>query len=83
MGDDVGFFQAAVDRAVKEKKNVYFPVGHYRLASGLTIHNPQGTTLEGADGIAANLDDALKTEGRDRKLEEARKQRQICRQQAA
>lgn len=53
---DDAALQAAVDRALKERKNVYFPVGHYRLARGLTLHNPQGITLEGADGENTVLD---------------------------
>ena len=53
---DDAALQAAVDRAIKEKRNVYFPAGHYCLARGMVVRNPAGITLEGADGEQTVLD---------------------------
>ncbi|HPA16312.1 MAG TPA: hypothetical protein PLU30_01100 [Verrucomicrobiae bacterium] len=48
--------QAVVTRAIREKCNVYFPAGHYRLMAGLAVTNPSGTVLEGAGGADTTLD---------------------------
>lgn len=48
--------QQAVTRALKEKRNVFFPAGHYRLMTGLTVAGPEGIVLEGASGGQAVLD---------------------------
>ncbi len=48
--------QQAVARALKEKRNVFFPAGHYRLMTGLTVASPEGIVLEGASGGQAVLD---------------------------
>lgn len=48
--------QAAIDRALAERKNVYLPVGHYRLSSGLNVENPSGTVIAGHDGENTVLD---------------------------
>lgn len=53
---DDAAIQAAVDRGIQEKKHVYFPPGHYRLAAGITVANPMGITLEGPNGVDAVLD---------------------------
>ncbi len=42
--------QATVAQAVKEKRNVFIPAGHYRLTSGLSVSNPSGTVIEGVGG---------------------------------
>jgi hypothetical protein len=42
--------QTAVTQAVKEKRNVFIPAGHYRLTSGLSVSNPSGTVIEGVGG---------------------------------
>ncbi|MDD5523309.1 MAG: hypothetical protein PHI84_21020 [Kiritimatiellae bacterium] len=53
--DDVAL-QTAIDRAVKEKKNLHVPVGRYRLAHGLTVRNAAGITIEGANAVDTVLD---------------------------
>jgi hypothetical protein len=53
---DSDALQVVVSRAVREKRNVFFPAGHYRLISGLTVANPAGTVLEGASGAESVLD---------------------------
>ncbi len=48
--------QAVIDHAISAKKNVYFPVGHYRLIHGLCVNDAGGLTLEGASGVDTVLD---------------------------
>lgn len=48
--------QAAITRALREKRHVYFPPGHYRLTGSLSVPNPSGIVLEGADGANTVLD---------------------------
>ncbi len=48
--------QAAIDRALKEKRNVYVPNGWYRLTRGLNVENAQGITLQGDSGEQTVLD---------------------------
>jgi hypothetical protein len=48
--------QAAVDRAVKEKRNVYVPIGHYRLAHGITVTGAAAITIEGQSAVDTVLD---------------------------
>lgn len=51
--------QAAVMRAIRERKNVFIPAGHYRLMNGLSIDRPQGLVFEGAGGGLTLLDISL------------------------
>jgi len=44
---DSGPLQRAFDRAVGERRNIYIPIGHYRLSSGLVLNNPDGLSVEG------------------------------------
>ncbi|OGV64067.1 MAG: hypothetical protein A3K19_05950 [Lentisphaerae bacterium RIFOXYB12_FULL_65_16] len=53
---DSGALQALVDRALKEKRHVYLPPGRYRLTRGITVRDPEGLTIEGADGVHTVLD---------------------------
>lgn len=53
---DSAALQALLDRAVKEKKNVFLPNGHYRLAHGLILRSPAGTIVEGQSGVDTLLD---------------------------
>jgi hypothetical protein len=53
---DDAAIQAAVDRAVKEKRNVFFPIGHYRLAHGITVQDAPAITLEGQGAVDTLLD---------------------------
>jgi len=48
--------QAVIDRAIREKKNVYFPAGRYRLFHGLSVRDAEGITIEGANGTETVLD---------------------------
>ena len=54
--NDTLALQAAIDRALKEKRNLYVPVGHYRLARGLRVSNPAAFTIEGASAVDTVLD---------------------------
>ncbi len=53
---DDAALQAAIDRAIKEKGNVYVPVGHYRLAHGVTVKDAAAITIEGASAVDTLLD---------------------------
>jgi hypothetical protein len=48
--------QAAIDRALREKRNVYVPVGHYRLARGMRVKDAAAITIEGASAVDTVLD---------------------------
>ncbi|MDD4016402.1 MAG: right-handed parallel beta-helix repeat-containing protein [Kiritimatiellae bacterium] len=54
--NDTFALQAAVDRALKEKRNLFVPIGHYRLARGLRVGNPAAITIEGASAVDTVLD---------------------------
>ena len=53
---DTAPLQAAVDRAIREKRNLYFPPGWYRLSKGLDARKPEGLTIQGVDGVNTVLD---------------------------
>ena len=44
---DSGALQRAFDRAVGEKRNIFIPIGHYRLSTGLVLNQPNGISVEG------------------------------------
>ena len=48
--------QAAFDRAIREKKNVFIPVGRYRLATGLFVRNAGAIAIEGQSSEDTILD---------------------------
>ncbi len=48
--------QAAIDRGLKEKRNVLVPVGWYRLAGGLTVRDATGITIAGESAVNTVLD---------------------------
>jgi hypothetical protein len=48
--------QAAIDRGIKDKRNVYLPVGHYRLARGVTVKDAAAITIEGQSAVDTLLD---------------------------
>jgi len=54
--NDTFALQAAVDRALKEKRKLFVPVGHYRLARGLRVSDPAAFTIEGASAVDTVLD---------------------------
>ena len=53
---DDAALQAAVDEAIKQKCNLFIPRGHYRLASGVRVRNPEGLVIEGASPQDVTLD---------------------------
>jgi hypothetical protein len=53
--NDTSALQAVIDRAVKEKRNVFFPVGWYRLSTGLRVQ-AEAIRLEGAGGVDTVMD---------------------------
>jgi hypothetical protein len=54
--NDTAALQAAVSRAVKENRNVFLPVGLYRLSSGMRVQNPTSIVIEGASAVDTVLD---------------------------
>ncbi|MFA5190726.1 MAG: right-handed parallel beta-helix repeat-containing protein [Verrucomicrobiia bacterium] len=48
--------QAAIDSAIREKKNVFIPVGRYRLANGLFVRNASAIVIEGQSSVDTILD---------------------------
>ena len=54
--EDTTALQAAIKQAIKETRNVYFPVGHYRLMRSLTVADAEGIRIEGASGVHTVLD---------------------------
>ena len=48
--------RATIDRALREKRNVYVPVGHYRLARELRVSQAEAITIEGASAVDTLLD---------------------------
>ena len=54
--NDTFALQAAIDRALTEKRNVYVPAGHYRLARGMRVTNAAAITIEGASSVDTLLD---------------------------
>jgi hypothetical protein len=53
---DSAALQAAIDRALKEKRNLFFPNGHYRLATGLRVNDATSICIEGASSTDTLLD---------------------------
>jgi len=53
---DEAALQAAINTAIREKRNVYVPPGRYRLAHGLTVTDAAGITIEGANSVDTVLD---------------------------
>ena len=53
---DTSALQAAIDRAIVEKRNVYFPAGRYRLTKGLSVRDAAAIRIEGAGGETTVLD---------------------------
>ncbi len=54
--NDTTALQTAVDQALKEKRNLYVPIGHYRMAHGLRVNDPAAITIEGASAVDTVLD---------------------------
>ena len=54
--NDTVALQAAVDRAILEKKNLFVPVGNYRLSGAVVVRNAAGITIEGQNAVDTVLD---------------------------
>ncbi|NLY00801.1 MAG: hypothetical protein GXY83_32305 [Rhodopirellula sp.] len=54
--DDSLAIQAAVDRAIQQKQNVFFPPGWYRVPKGILISGAGAICLEGANGVDTVMD---------------------------
>jgi hypothetical protein len=54
--NDTLALQAAVDQALKEKRGVYVPAGHYRLAHSIRVNRPGALAIEGANAVDTVLD---------------------------
>lgn len=54
--DDSLAIQAAVSRAIREKRNVFFPVGWYRVPKGISVQGADAICLEGAGGVDTVMD---------------------------
>jgi hypothetical protein len=48
--------QNAINIALKEDLNIYFPVGRYRIPGGLRVSNAKSIRIEGANAITTVLD---------------------------
>jgi len=48
--------QKAIDRARRQKSNVFFPAGHYRIPGGLRVTKATAMRLEGANAETTVLD---------------------------
>ncbi len=54
--DDTPALQAAIDQALKQRRNVYVSPGHYRLVRSVRIAKPDGLTIAGAGASRTVLD---------------------------
>ena len=54
--NDTSALQEAIDRAIREKLNVFIPVGHYMLAKTIRVSNAQAIRIEGASAVDTVLD---------------------------
>ncbi len=54
--NDTSAMQAAIDRAIAEKKNVYIPIGNYCLSGTLAVNNATAIVIEGANAVDTVLD---------------------------
>ncbi|MFA5190724.1 MAG: hypothetical protein WC740_08360 [Verrucomicrobiia bacterium] len=54
--NDTVALQTAVDRAIKEKKNVFVPIGNYRLSGPVIVNNAAAIVIEGQNAPGTVLD---------------------------
>lgn len=54
--NDTGALQQAIDAAMKQGHNLYFPPGWYRLSGPLNVVNARSLTLQGANAVDTVLD---------------------------
>ncbi len=55
--DDTAALQAAVDAALRERKNLFIPSGHYRLTKAIFVDSPCGLTIEGGSDTLLDISD--------------------------
>lgn len=55
LHNDTAALQAAVDRAIRTKCNLFIPHGYYRLTTSLRVNRPS-LTIQGEDGVNTILD---------------------------
>jgi len=53
---DAKALQAAIDAALAQHKHLYVPSGHYRIARGLVVNEPQGLVIEGQNDVDTIID---------------------------
>jgi len=53
---DAAALQRAIDTALAQRKHLYVPSGHYRIASGLVVNQPQGLVIEGQNDVDTIID---------------------------
>jgi len=54
--NDTLALQAAVDQALKEKRGIHVPAGHYRLAHSIRVNKAAAIAIEGASAVDTLLD---------------------------
>jgi hypothetical protein len=54
--NDTAALQAAVDRALAEKKNLFVPIGNYRLSGAIVVRDAAAITIEGQSAVDTVLD---------------------------
>ncbi|MCD6360191.1 MAG: hypothetical protein J7M38_04940 [Armatimonadetes bacterium] len=54
--NDSDALQACIDKAIAERKNVYFPNGRYRHSHGLVVKDARSITIQGAGAIDTIID---------------------------
>ncbi len=53
---DAAALQAAIDGALAQRKHLHVPSGHYRIADGLIVNDPQGLVIEGQNDVDTIID---------------------------
>jgi hypothetical protein len=54
--NDTGALQTAIQRALREKKHLWVPIGQYRLAGPLAVSNAAAIVIEGENAVQTVLD---------------------------
>lgn len=54
--NDTAALQSAVDQAIREKKNLFVPVGNYRLSGDVVVRGAAAITIEGQSAVDTVLD---------------------------
>jgi len=54
--NDTGALQAAIERALGERKSLWIPIGRYRLAGSLNVNDVSAIVIEGENAVETVLD---------------------------